>query len=121
MILVDTSVWVDHLRGSDAGLVELLGDAQVVCHPFVVGEVACGNLRNRLEILRCLQALPQTTTAEHGEFLSFLESRRLMGRGLSLVDVHLLASCSLEGVGLWTRDKELTRAAEELGIVGRTA
>lgn len=117
MILVDTSVWVDHLRRNDEGLVSALDRAQVLVHPFVVGELACGNLRNREEVLMALRRLPEATVARDQEVLHFIESRRLMGRGIGYVDAHLLASAALGGsVRLWTRDLRLAALARELGL-----
>jgi len=117
MILVDTSVWIDHLRTGNKGLVAMLGSAQVITHPFVVGELACGKLRNRREILRLLQDLPQAPVADHSEVLFFIEQHRLMGSGLGYVDVHLLAATTLgDPVRLWTRDRRLAAVARDLGL-----
>ena len=116
MVLVDTSVWVSHLRQGNAGLEPLLDAASVVCHPYVVGELACGNLANRAEILTLLQALPMGVVAEPSEILDFIDTHRLMGIGLGYVDVHLLASALLTGVPLWTRDRRLDQASQVLGI-----
>ena len=108
MILVDTSVWIDHLRRGDAQLVNLLERASVIMHPFVVGEIACGNLRDRASILELLQDLPAAVVAEGEEVLGFIERHLLHGKGIGYVDVHLLASVALtEGATLWTRDKSL--------------
>jgi len=117
MILVDTSVWVDHLRASDSTLVRLLGSNQVLIHPFVVGELACGNLRNRTEVLNLLQDLPQATVATDREVLFLIGHHELMGRGIGYVDAHLLASVTLNSpAGLWTRDRRLRMAAETLNL-----
>ena len=113
-VLVDTSVWVSHLRASSSGLVALLQEALVVCHPFVIGELALGNLGNRSEILTLLEDLPGVEVARHEEVMAFIEKRNLPGRGLGYVDVHLLASALLSGVALWTEDKRLAQAAEGL-------
>ena len=116
MILVDTSVWVDHLRSGDAKLVDLLERANVIMHPFVVGEIACGSLRDRLSILELLQDLPAAAVAEGEEVLGFVERHVLHGKGIGYVDVHLLASVALtEGAKLWTRDKRLRLVAQALG------
>lgn len=116
MVLVDTSVWVSHLRRGDAHLKALLIDAQAVCHPYIIGELACGNLKNRLEILSLLQSLPSATLAEHKEVMRFMEDHHLMGQGLGYLDVHLMASALLSGVPIWTREKRLHRVSTELGI-----
>ncbi len=117
MILVDTSVWIDHLRAGNAGLVALLDRAQVLAHPFVVGELACGNLRNRAELLRLLQDLPQATVARDTEVLYFIERHRLMGRGIGYVDAHLLATTTLTNPArLWTRDLRLAAVARDLKL-----
>jgi predicted nucleic acid-binding protein len=116
MVLVDTSVWVSHLREGNPRLVSLLNDGDVVCHPFIVGELACGNLRNRAEILSLLHSLPMADQAEHEEVLQFVESNDLMGRGLGYVDVHLLASAVLSGVPIWTLDKKLRAACSKVDV-----
>lgn len=116
MVLVDTSVWVDHLRRGNPALAELLEDGQVVCHPFVIGELACGNLRGRDEILRLLAALAAAPLAAHDEVLSFVQRERLHGRGLGWIDVHLLASARLMPCPLWTLDKGLKTAAQRLSV-----
>lgn len=95
----------------------LLLDGQVLCHPFVVGELACGTLQKRSEILSMLKALPAAHLLEHAEVLSFLEPRRLNGHGIGWVDAHLLASTLLTGCGLWTLDKPLRRAAADLNVL----
>ena len=117
MILVDTSIWVTHLREGNRHLGTLLLDAAVLCHPFIVGELACGNLRNRNEILSLLQTLPMAPTIEFGEFLHFIDRNQLMGIGIGFVDVHLLASSRLAGIPLWTSDKRLRSAAIKLDLV----
>lgn len=115
MILVDTSVWVDHLRRGDAQLVDLLQRANVIMHPFVVGEMACGSLRDRLSTLELLQDLPAAVVADGDEVLGFIERHGLHGKGIGYVDVHLLASVALtEGASLWTRDKKLRVVATAL-------
>ncbi len=117
MILADTSVWVDHLRVGDPRLAETLDRAAVFAHPFVIGELACGRLRNRGEVLGLLRRLPAVPVATDDEALRFVEARRLMGRGIGWVDVHLLASSVLSGgVRLWTRDRRLAAVAAELGV-----
>lgn len=116
MVLVDTSVWVTHLRDGTAELEILLNDGQAVCHPFVVSELACGNVKNRDEILSLLQALDQAETAEHHEVMHFIEEHKLMGKGLGYIDMHLLASVLLTGIPLWTLDKRLAEVTASLGL-----
>lgn len=118
MVLVDTSVWVAHLRHGAIGLEGLLNEGRVVCHPFIIGELACGNLQNRSEILVHLQALPQTILAEHEEVMQFIESYRLMGQGLGFIDMNLLASAMLTKVPFWTLDKKLNEVAVKLELAG---
>jgi predicted nucleic acid-binding protein len=116
MVLVDTSVWVEHLRRGEPKLVSLLENAEVLCHPFIVGELACGNLHRRGEVLRLLSALPSLPAVSSGEILPFIERNRLQGKGLGLIDMHLLASCTLAGQPLWTLDRRLARAAASLAV-----
>jgi len=116
MVLVDTSVWVSHLRDGNAELANLLNDGRVLCHPLIVGELACGNLKDRAVILSFLQLLPMSIEAEHDEVLSFIENNRLMGKGMGYVDVHLITSAVLTGVPVWTLDKKLAQAADSLYI-----
>ena len=117
MTLVDTSVWIHHFRIGSEQLRSLLDDEQALCHPFVAGELACGTLRNRHELLNLLKALPQARLLEHEEVLHFLEARHLYGRGLGWIDAHLLASALLTGCALWTLDKPLLKAAATLNIL----
>jgi len=107
MVLVDTSVWVAHLREGHRGLEALLHDGLVACHPFIIGELACGNLKHRAEILSLLQTLPMAIQAEHEDVMAFIERYRLMGKGLGYIDVHMLASAALTNMPLWTLDKRL--------------
>jgi len=116
MVLVDTSVWVYHLREGDIDLDKLLNDGDVICHPLILGELACGNLNNRSEILSLLRSLPSAIEAEHEEVMQFIERHRLMGIGLGYIDVHLLASAVLTMTPIWTLDKKLNRVSERLGI-----
>ena len=117
-MLVDTSVWVDHLRRSDPILVRLLGQGEVVCHPFIIGELALGSLRRRSEILQLLQSLPHLRLASHDEVLSFVDLHQLTGHGIGWVDAHLLASTAMDQAKLWTRDRRLAKIAEALGLYG---
>lgn len=114
MVLVDTSVWVAHFREPQRGLVELLGEGLVLVHPFVTGELACGNLRRRPSVLADFAALPAAARASDLEVMRLVEDRRLWGRGLGWVDVHLLASALISHCRLWTLDKRLAAAAVEL-------
>jgi predicted nucleic acid-binding protein len=116
MVIVDTSIWVTHLRKSTRQLEKLLMDAEVMCHPFIIGELACGNLKNRNEIISLLQSLPMAPTIEFDEFLFFIDRNHLMGKGIGFVDIHLLASARLIGVLLWTADKRLKSAADLLEL-----
>ena len=117
MTLVDTSVWIDHLRVSDRRLVALLLDEHVLGHPFVIGELACGSMKRRGEVLGLLKHLPQIATVPDPEVLVFVERRALVGKGLGWIDVHLLASTVASGHTLWTKDKRLADAARRLGVV----
>jgi predicted nucleic acid-binding protein len=117
VILVDTSVWVDHLRAGDDGLVGLLEQGRVLTHPAVVGEVALGSLKRRAQVLGSLGELPQIHVATDAEVLHFIEEQALHGRGIGYVDAHLLAALRLTpGTSLWTRDQRLLAVAEELGL-----
>jgi predicted nucleic acid-binding protein len=116
MILVDTSVWIDHLSRGASGLAGLLDEEQVVIHPFVIGELACGEIRNRSEVLRLLRALPLAHVAADDEALALIDSHRLMGRGLGWTDVHLLASALLGGDLVCSRDKQMAAAASALKV-----
>jgi len=107
MVLVDTSVWVEHFRSGTSGLEALLNDGHVVCHPFIIGELACGNLKNRTEILSLLQDLPMASRADDDEVIQFIGDHKLMGKGLGYIDIHLLMSALLTGIPLWTIDKRL--------------
>lgn len=115
-MLVDTSVWIDHLRNSNHDLVARLECNAVLCHPFVIGELACGNLARRTEVLSLLATLPRVPEARHQEVLYMMEEHRLMGRGIGWIDAHLLASASLGGTQLWTLDQRLAKVARELAL-----
>ncbi|PKN72859.1 MAG: VapC toxin family PIN domain ribonuclease [Deltaproteobacteria bacterium HGW-Deltaproteobacteria-10] len=116
MVLVDTSVWISHLRYGNTDLATLLNNGWVLCHPLIVGELACGNLKDRADILSFLQLLPMSIEAEHEEVLSFIENSSLMGKGIGYVDAHLIASAVLTGISIWTLDKKLAQVAESLHI-----
>jgi len=117
MILVDTSVWVDHLRHGEARLADLLNDSQVLMHNFVLGELACGRLSDRIAVLKLLGDLPRAPMASDEEVLFFIERHSLPGRGIGYIDAHLLAATSLGESGLlWTRDRRLGSAAGDLGL-----
>ena len=116
MVLVDTSVWVEHLRSGNVGLENLLNEGRVVCHLFIVGELACGNLSNRSEILSLLQALPLVNHAEHEEVMHLIENYSLMGKGLGYIDMHLIVSALLTKVSIWTLDKKLKEVSSKLGL-----
>ena len=116
MLLVDTSVWVSHLREGNVRLTNSLNDGDVVCHPFIIGELACGHLRNRSEILSLLQTLPMVIQAEHEEVLPFIENNKLMGKELGYIDIHLLASAVLAQTPIWTLDKKLNEVSIKLGL-----
>ena len=115
MILVDSSVWIDHLRKTDSSLTKLLTGRLVTMHPMVVGEVACGNLQNRVGILQELDRLPCALIARHSEVMHLIESKKLMGTGLGFVDIHILVATITGSLKLWTRDKKLKQAAQRLG------
>lgn len=116
MVLVDTSLWVSHFKHGNPGLAVLLNEAQVVTHDFIVGELACGNLKARKEILSLLRALPSAPVVSQEELLYFIEERKLIGTGIGFVDAHLLASANLMGVSVWSLDRRLHRAAAKLGL-----
>lgn len=117
MILVDTSVWIDHLRHGNAALVDLLHQQQVCVHPMIIGELACGNLRNRETLLNLWQQLPQAVEASHQETMHLLSSRALMGRGIGFIDLHLLASSLLtSNCRLWSFDRRLANLATECQV-----
>ena len=117
MILVDTSVWVDHLRSGEKALVDLLNEGLVLTHPLIIEELACGNLSRRKEILDLFSALPMAPAASHDEILKFIAAERLFGTGLGAVDIHLMASARLARRKIWSRDKALCRAAKRLNLL----
>ncbi|MGW8201087.1 type II toxin-antitoxin system VapC family toxin [Sphingomonas sp. VDB2] len=117
MILADTSVWVDHLRAEDAVLSALLDAEDVLCHPFVIGEIAMGSLHRRESLLNIFKRLPSAVAASHDEVMHLVETERLFGSGVGYLDVHLLASTRLTpDAKLWTRDRRLSDAAVRLGV-----
>ena len=118
MILVDTSIWIDHLRKGVPRLTMMLDTEDVMMHPFVLGELACGNLKNRVEVLDLFTKLPEAPVATTPEVLVFIENSDLMGRGIGFVDAHLLVSVALTGTAkLWTRDKRLAAVGSDLNLV----
>lgn len=116
MVLVDTSIWINHLRDGNRHLEKLLFDGEVVCHTHIIGELACGNLKNRKEIISLLTSLPISSVVEFQEFLYFIEQHKLSGRGVGFVDIHLLASAQLSQLPLWTADKRLKATATDLDL-----
>jgi len=117
VILIDTSVWVEHLRAHSRVLADLLDAGMVLSHPFVVGELALGNIRQRVLFLNAFSNLPQAAVATDLEVLGFIDRHRLFGRGIGYVDAHLLASVRLtSGASIWTNDKRLESVAEHLGL-----
>lgn len=116
MILVDTSIWVEHFRSASPPLVELLETGTVLSHPFVLGELACGNLKNRRTILEHLQALPKAVEAEHHEVMALIERAHLCGKGIGWIDAHLLTSAVLTRCELWSFDKPVRVAMKSLGL-----
>ena len=121
MILVDTSIWIDHLHRTESRLVALLEDAEVCVHPMIIGELALGSLRDRSGVLALLGDLPGISVATHAEVLQLIESHALYGTGLSMVDAHLLAALRLSPAAkLWTRDNRLQSAAKRLGVAANS-
>lgn len=117
MILVDTSVWIDHFYAGVTPLIELLQSEKVLIHPFIIGELACGNIQNRREILSLLHNLPSVSVASDKEALLLIENFSLMGKGVGYIDIHLLASVLIQnGAKLWTRDKRLLAIMNEMNL-----
>ncbi|MDP3898546.1 MAG: type II toxin-antitoxin system VapC family toxin [Mesorhizobium sp.] len=116
MILLDSSVWMDHLRAKVEPVTMLLERNQIAIHPFVVTEIALGSIANRARVLWLLQKLPGVPKARDDEVLDLIDRERLFGSGIGFVDAHLLASARLAGIPLWTMDKKLNTAAERLGV-----
>jgi predicted nucleic acid-binding protein len=119
VILVDTSVWVEHLRHGLPRLAMHLQEGEVLIHPWVIGELACGNLRNRSQVMELLQGLPAATVASDAEVLLLIEGERLMGRGIGYINVQLLAAARLSHCRLWTQDRRLAAVALEQGLAAR--
>lgn len=115
-MLVDTSVWIDHFRRSRPVLVAALDRGDAECHDFILGELACGTLPGRDEVLTLMQTLPRIAPVSHEEAMALVGERRLWGRGLGWIDVGLLAAALVAGVRLWTLDRRLREAAHDLGI-----
>ncbi len=115
MVLVDTSVWIDHFKSNNLDLRNLLKEEQVLTHPFVIGEIACGGHRQRSEILTLLPLLPPSNLASDAEVLALLEDYELYGKGIGWIDAHLLSASLLSRARLWTLDKKLARLARALG------
>jgi predicted nucleic acid-binding protein len=111
VILVDTSVWIEHFRSGSVELDVLLNEGAVACHPFIVGELACGNLKNRVEIISLLKELPMASSAEDAEVIQFINDHKLMGKGLGYIDIHLLMAALLTRIPLWSFDKRLHETA----------
>src|SRR4030042_1662731 len=115
MIIVDTSVWIDHLNKGSIDLSMLLSKGMVLIHPFIIGEISLGRLRNRCEILSLLNALPHANIADHEEVIEFIEGNQLVGVGIGWIDAHLLASMKLSNATILTTDKAMLSALERMG------
>lgn len=121
MILVDSSIWIKHLRNTDTTLVRLLGDNQVLVHPFIIGEIACGNFSNRSEVLSELRDLPFLPVTSDDEVLYFIEQNKMMRRGIGYIDAHLLASVALAPPArLWTQDRQLKAISDTMNLAYQT-
>jgi predicted nucleic acid-binding protein len=116
LILVDTSVWIKHFREGETSLAHLLEQGLVVCHPFIIGELACGGIQNRDEIISLLYHLPSTDILDHSDIMEFIEYRKMMNKGIGYIDVHLLASALVSETPLWTFDRALKKVANQLSI-----
>jgi predicted nucleic acid-binding protein len=115
MTLVDTSVWIDHLQKGNSQLEKLLNENNVLIHPFIIGEVSLGIIKNREEILGLLNELPLATVANHEEVLTFIEINELIGSGIGWIDAHLLASMRISNAYMLTTDKAMLNAMKKLG------
>ena len=120
MILADSSVWINHLIVENPQLVSLLDQDQILIHPMVIGELACGNMRDRSSVMRLLRRLPGIPTATHDEVFFLIENHQMMGRGIGFIDAHLLAAAVMSAqTQLWTNDRRLMVLASELGVAYR--
>jgi predicted nucleic acid-binding protein len=117
MILADTLIWIGHFRGQEAGLARLLQEGVVLTHPFVLGELACGNLKKREITVKYLNSLPAAVAAQHDEVFRVLDAWKLWGVGIGWIDAHLIASALLSNCSLWTLDERLRKAASQAGLV----
>jgi len=115
-ILVDTSVWIKHLREGDQNLTQLLEQGLVACHPFIIGEIACGGIKKRYEIITLLNDLPSTDVLDHSDIMEFIENRKIMNKGIGYIDVHLLGSALVSDTPIWTFDKALSKIAFQLSV-----
>ena len=115
MILVDTSVWIDHLRQGNDRLSDLLNRGGVATHPFVLGELSLGNISRRETFLELIRNLPLAKEATHDEVITFIEEHRMWGKGLGLFDMHILCSSLIDSIPLWTLNKRLAKAAQDFG------
>jgi predicted nucleic acid-binding protein len=116
VIVVDTSIWVDHLRSADLRVAELVIERVLLQHPFVTGEIAAGSLHNRARTIRALRGLPQIEPVSEDELHVFMEDTSLHGTGLGFVDIHLLAATAMAGATVWTRDRRMLEQADRLGL-----
>ena len=117
MILADSSVWIDHLIVEDPHLVSMLDQQEILIHPMVIGELACGNMRDRADMMRLFRRLPKILAASHDEVLFLIEYHQMMGRGIGFIDAHLLAAAVMSApTQLWTKDRRLMALASELGV-----
>ncbi len=116
LVLIDTSVWIDHFRSGNSILKDLLESDRVITHPYIIGELFCGNFSHRNETLSFFNDLPICGVLDHEEIMAFIENRRLFGKGLGYIDVHLVASAFLESVKLFTFDKKLKNVVQELRL-----
>ena len=116
IVLADTSIWIKHFREGNKQFTELLEQGLIACHPYIVGELACGSLKNRSEIIGLLEALPMAVVLEHSEVMELIEKQKLMSIGIGYIDTHLLGSSLLSDFQLWTFDKSLQKAAKAMNI-----